>query len=102
MAKRLKLLGTESGAKLQDVEYFSTDLITNEDAKLTIVVSTQAATDVQITLDSGATWADLTSATTALTHTQFSITVGGGDLINFRSNDAGGTTLDYFRVYMET
>ena len=101
MANRLKLLGTESGAKLQDVEYFSTDLQTNEDAKLTIVVSA-LADDVQITLDSGATWVDLIGALTANTHTQFSVTVGGGDLINFRSNDAGGTTLDYFRVYMET
>ena len=69
MGKRLKIVATATGAKAQNVEYLTSDINITEESKLTVVIVSQAADDLQITFDSGSTWSDLTSATTALTYT---------------------------------
>lgn len=102
MAKRLQEVASTSGAKAADAEYLAADLETAEASKLIVVVVSQAADDVQITFDSGSTWADLTAATTALTYTEFTVHTADDDAVNFRSNDVGGITLDIFKVYKVT
>ena len=93
-------------AKAEDVEWFSTDL-DPDPASGTSGASTwhisvsMTNDDIEVTLDSGATWVLLGTKPTAGTHTEFTLRVRDTDTVNFRCPDVGGCTLDYFRIDAE-
>lgn len=93
---------TYSGAKAQNAEWAATDytgLAASDRVELCILqvsVSVTAAV-IEVTLDSGTTWAELNGGTAIGTGQmfQFDIYVTGGDEVNFRATNASGTTVDY-------
>jgi len=90
-------------AKTQNTEYFSADLVPDPASGTSIWYITIAGTavDLQVTYNSGTTWDDLVGTLTAATITTFTIYVRDTDLMNFRSNEAAGITIDVFRVDAE-
>jgi len=94
-------LGSETGAKAKDVEFFTADItIANylQGEKIYVYVAA-TADSVEYTLDSGSTWHDIKgSALAADVPETFTIFMDGSDTLNFRCPDVGGCTLDIFKV----
>ncbi len=101
MASELYVKGTTTGAKAQNAEWFAADIIPGVltgkaiDLIVQISVSVTAAV-VEVTLDSGTTWAALNSSTALAVGDlfQFDVFAKSGDLVNFRATNASGTTVD--------
>lgn len=101
MTTSLYVKGSETGAKAQNAEWFASDIdvgVQNNKALqifLQVSVSVTAAV-IEITFDSGSTWAALNdgNAVTLGALNVFPVIAKEGDLINFRATNASGTTLD--------
>lgn len=100
MGKSLKRLGTTSGEKAQNVEFFATDIEPNDIGTLRVNLSGDNVL-IQITKDSGSTWLTL-GTPAANADTNFFVAVSLGDAINFRTNDAGGFTSDFVNLDFTT
>lgn len=97
MSKSIKTITETSGVKAQDVEYLASDIVVDDAATLRVNLA-GTAVDVEMTRDGGATWKTLVTALTADKDTTIKTGVRVGDIINFRTNNASGITLAYFRV----
>lgn len=101
MTSALFVKGTETGAKAQNAEWFSTDISvgvqTNKALSFFVQVSVSVTPAVvEVTLDSGTTWSELNlgvAIPTGKLHT-FEVFAKQGDLVNFRATNSSGTTLD--------
>jgi hypothetical protein len=97
--------GVATGAKAQNVEWFTSDIdpgIRSEKMmELTLQISLSITpVVVEITMDSGTTWSALNTGVAipiGKLHS-FSVLVKNDDLVNFRTPNASGTTLDYCYV----
>ncbi len=93
-------LSSTTGAKALDAEWFTTDISPKkgqqEVNEISISLSTSTPTLVEISFNSGTDWELLfevaDQVANKLIHTK--VDVEQGDLINFRSNTAGGTTVN--------
>jgi hypothetical protein len=102
----VKIIGEASGAKAQNVEWFSADLQEQQVSeqfgaskfRLTLAISSEVA--VQVTLDSGTTWVYLNAsdAIKADSLYMFDVGVRQGDNFNMRTDDSSGTTVRFCRV----
>lgn len=103
MAKFLTV-GSATGAKAEDAEFFSSDLAPRSSATpvaYRYIVTIVSLNDlIEVTVDSGTTWVTL-GTPTAATLTTYSFNVRTGDTVNFRTPNVGGTTLTLFRVDSE-
>ncbi len=100
---KMLTVGTATGEKAQNAEFFATDLDprTITDSALRWHVTTIGDNVLlQITFDSGSTWSTL-GTPAAGTLTTYTFNVRDGDTMNFRTNDAGGFTTVIFRVDAE-
>ena len=100
MGKSKKALGSTSGVKTQNTEWFATDIVIDDNIKAIISVAENTGVTVEVTKDSGTTWVSLFSGA-ALTvdaeHT-FDVHVRTGDLFNMRTPTVGGTTVHWCRI----
>ena len=102
----VKVIGSSSGAKAQDAEWFSADLTseaTSEQfsaSKFRIHLAINSAVKAMITLDSGTTWVYLNQGTalTADSAYVFDIPVRKTDTFNMKTDDSAGTTVHYCRI----
>ncbi len=93
--------GETSGVKGIDEEFFGTDISSTElktgrASFYKISIAANSAAQIQVTLDSGATWVNLATLV-ADTHTTFEVAIRSTDTFNMRSTVAG-TTVHYCRV----
>ena len=104
MATALYVRANETGAKAQNVEFLASDFATGNIAghgmDLIVEISISAGTtpDVEISFDSGNTWAILFSSLALNTITRARAMGIDVDAINFRSPSVGGLTLARFLV----
>jgi len=97
-------IGSTTGSKTQNTEWFATDLspvvLAPKTAKFRITVSCSATVIVEITLDSGSNWTALNSGTAigADEIFLFDVPVRNGDTFNMRTPTAGGCTVDICRI----
>ncbi len=97
-------IGSATGVKAQNAEWFATDLspvvIAPKVAKFRIIVSCSAAVVVDVTLDSGSNWTALNSGKVVGIDQLFTfdVPVRNGDTFNMRTPTAGGCTVDICRV----
>lgn len=100
MGKSIKAVDEATGVKVQNAEWFASDIVISDTEKLVISISEDTGVIVEITKNSGATWVTLFSGT-ALTidseHT-FDVHVRSGDLFNMRTPTVGGTTINWCRI----
>ena len=109
MATSLFVKANETGLKNANEEFLSQDIVPGVkvgkavDLIIDINISAGATPDIQISFDSGATWADLPDLTLIATDTFFRTRASAinGDLINFRTNTGGGLTLARFLVVLD-
>jgi len=102
----VKVIGDTSGAKAENVEWFSADLATEATSeqfsasKFRIHLAINSAVKVAITLDSGTKWVYLNQGTalTADSAYVFDIPVRKTDTFNMRTDDSAGTTCHYVRI----
>lgn len=94
---RKALAGSATGAKAQNVEWFAADIVvamsTLMVADLEIAMSLSTSVLVQISFDSGGTWASLVTPA-ATTYTKVLVPVVNGDLVQLRTDNAAGTTVN--------
>lgn len=100
MGKSVRAFGDTSGAKAQNVEWFSTDITSDDIGKFRFNVSVDTAVVVQITKDGGTTWVNLNRGNNLGVDDEsvFSIPIRNGDEFNVRTPTAGGATINYCRV----
>ena len=98
-------VGSISGVKAQNAEWFTTDISTGADqvnysSKYRIFVAINAAKLVQCTVDSGTTWFTLNSANALEANGAyvFDIPTRSGDTFNMRIPDSGGATVLICRI----
>lgn len=102
----VKIIGSTSGSKGQDVEWFSSDLqelAVNEQfgaSKFRVTVAIGEAKHVWITLDSGTTWVKLNEGNnlTADALYVFDVPIRPSDNFNMKTDDATGCTVKICRV----
>jgi len=100
----LEALGSTSGAKAQDAEFFATDLApigsTGQVNKVTVTLVFATSETLEVTLDSGANFHILLAPADIVLNTFTTVTFFArvGDTINFRVPEVGGVTADVFRV----
>ncbi len=100
MGKSKKILGSTSGVKAQNAEWFASDIVIDDNVKTIISIAEDTGVTVEITKDSGTTWASLFSgaALTANAEHTFDVHVRTGDLFNMRTPTVGGTTVHWCRI----
>ena len=83
----------------QNAEFFAQDLDTSAAdpyaVTLEILGAFTANRALEMSLDSGANWIELGSKSTVF---EVEVLIKAGELINFRTPDAAGVTIEYFRV----
>ena len=87
--------GSASGAKAQNADFLASDISYTDTREVTVTVS-MLADALEVTFN-GTDFFKL-GTPSANTVTQYKFNVRNGDTVNFRTPDAGGTTLDIFRV----
>ena len=100
---RYRKAGIASGAKAEDAEWFASDIKPAIPAdssvahKMILSVIPSAATDIEITFDSGDTWKtlELEASVVANKLQNFEFYCHEGDLINLRAGSTGGATLTH-------
>jgi len=97
--------GVATGAKAQNVEWFATDIDPGIRAEKMMELTLQISLSinpviVEITMDSGTTWSALNSGVAIPVEKLHSLSmfVKNDDLVNFRTTNASGTTLDFCYV----
>lgn len=93
-------LGDETGAKAQNVEWFAADIVPEKNGIIHIFISHLGAEDIEFTLDSGATWNNLTT-TVANISERHEIPVTQGDQFNMRITSVAPANLDRCLVSLE-
>ena len=106
VSTHVEVIGLASGAKAQNIEWFSSDLSPEtlqsdqEASKFRVTIAISSAVDIQCTLDSGTTWLKLNSGNNLIADALFIFDVPTryGDLFNMRTTDASGTTIRICRI----
>lgn len=102
MGTSVQAVASVTGAKAQNIEFLAVDYAPTDVGTIRINFALDGAIDVEITKNSGTSWQVLIAATIDELDTKFTTGVRAGDLVNFRTTDAAGTTLRYFRVDFTT
>lgn len=98
------IIGSASGVKAANAEWFAADLTANIETDIAIVfeiqVSVSVAVVVEVTFDSGSNWTALNNGTAIgadKLHT-FDVKLRSTDTFNMRTPTAGGATVDVCTV----
>jgi hypothetical protein len=102
----IKIIGEATGAKAQNVEWFSADLkeqaVTEQfgATKFRVQVGINSAVKIAVTLDSGSNWLYLNGGNELVADTLyiFDVALRQTDNFNMRTDDASGTTIKVCRV----
>ena len=102
----VKIIGEATGAKAQNVEWFSADLQEQQvseqfgASKFRLTIGINSEVKVQVTLDSGSNWLYLNGGNALVADSiyMFDVGVRDGDNFNMRTDDASGTTVKLCRV----
>lgn len=109
MGKRNRLRATVvPGAFAEDVEFLPSDIVSGAmfdggSTKIIINVQLQTAVKLQATID-GVVFGHLNSGNALIAGAimEFAIRVKHGALINLRTDDAAGTTVDFCEIHEDT
>ena len=95
-----ELLGYTSGAKSQNEEWLSPDIkVHDRPKKCTFDIAMSSNVAVEITFDSGSNWVDLAKSNQLELKDEIRLMIHPDELVNLRTTNGSGTTVQRCRVY---